>query len=101
MRLFLGLIALALSCGGCSPTSSGVDIDFNNTTPMTAEAENKFNADRLAFVKRFNENARITNARISEYYKRGVKVCANLKRAGYPDGNGCPRPKPKYVEYLK
>jgi hypothetical protein len=67
---------------------------------MTPKEEAKYKTDKKLIYDRINANARETNKRIKLAYDRGVKVCRNLKNAGYPDGNGCPRPKPKYLDYF-
>ncbi|MFV0922730.1 hypothetical protein ACR720_04485 [Sphingomonas parapaucimobilis] len=95
-----GIIAL-LAAASCSPQPNKVDIDFDNLAPMSPEHEKAFDDQQRLVKKRFNERARSTNMRMAEAYERGQEVCRNLQRAGHQPGRGCPRPKPKYVEYMQ
>lgn len=99
MRLLFTVALLGLAA--CSREPEKISINFDDLPPLTAKEEADFAAQKKLIDRRWNENANAVNARMKEYYDRGVAACANLRKAGHPDGNGCPRPKPNYLEIRK
>ena len=97
MRKFVLIFAFA--AGACQPASQGgtEDVNFDSVAPLNATAKRESERTAELIRQRFNRNAKAINQRMKDAYLRGVEVCQNLKAAGYANGNGCPRPMPKYV----